>query len=103
MWDNVIAVVMGGIYELARPTQVLQDQMVFSFCISLISDVIIKYLGRKQLREGKALLGLQFKAVAHYCGKSGRDLKHQIHHQGQTENECREPCLFTLSQFSFFM
>lgn len=97
MWDNAVAVVMGGTYELARPTQVLQDQTVFSFCISLISDAMIKYLGRKQVRERKALLGLQFKAVAHYCGKSGRDLKHQIQSQGQTENECREPCLFTLS------
>lgn len=77
MWDNVVAAVMSGIHEVARLTHVLQDQMVLlSFCISLISDAMMRHLGRKQLREGKALLGLQFQAVAHYCGKSGRNLKH---------------------------
>lgn len=67
MWDNVVAVVMSGIYKAARLTQVLQDQTVLlSFCISLISDAMMKHLGRKQLREGMALLVLQFKAVAHF-------------------------------------
>lgn len=57
MWDNVVAVVMSGIHEVARLTHVLQGQMVLLSCISLISDAMMKHsLAESSLEKGRPYL-----------------------------------------------